>query len=75
MTVTWAVAWGLIGPVFASGWPAAAPERRIASDSAWVAWLVTMKSTGPAPTFDGDTDTWLLSMYTVRFTGAAAAEC
>ena len=70
MTVTWAVAWGLIGPVLASGWPAEAPAGRIASDSAWVAWLVMMNSTGPAPTVDGDTDTRLLSMNTVRLTGA-----
>ena len=44
LTVTWAVACGLIGPVLASDWPAAAPARRIASDSAWVAWFVMMKS-------------------------------
>jgi hypothetical protein len=45
----------LIGAVLASGciWPAA----EIASDSAWLAWLVTTNMIGPAPTEAGDTDT------------------
>jgi len=69
-TVICAVASGLIGAVLASGRPADAPDGRIATDSAWVAWLVMMNSTGPAPTIVGDTDTRLLSMNTVRLTGA-----
>jgi hypothetical protein len=62
LTVTWAVAWGLIGPVLASGSPAEELERRMDSDSAWLAWLVMMNVTGPAPTELGETDTELLSM-------------
>jgi hypothetical protein len=73
-TFTWAVAIGLIGPVHASaeelaeqagafvtGWAAAPFAGRIVSDSAWLAWLVTMKTIGPAPTELGDSDTrWSL---------------
>jgi hypothetical protein len=70
LTVICAVAWGLIGAVLASGWPADAPVWRIATDSALLAWFVMMNSTGPAPTIAGDTDTRLLSMNTVMLTGA-----
>ncbi len=38
------------------------PLGTIASDSAFVAWLVTMKTTGPAPTDRGDTETRALLM-------------
>jgi hypothetical protein len=45
----------LIGAVLASG--VDLPEAEIASASAWLAWLVTTNTTGPAPTEVGETDT------------------
>ncbi len=65
---------GLIGPVQASadeldehpglpaaGWAEASPAGTIVTDSAWRAWLVTMNTTGPAPTEAGEIDTlWSL---------------
>ena len=46
------------------------PPREIASDSARLAWLVTMNVMGPAPTLRGDTDTRESLTYTVMFTGS-----
>ncbi len=37
LILTEAVAWGLIGPVSASGWPASLPAGRIVTDSARLA--------------------------------------
>ncbi len=38
------------------------PAVWMATDSAWLAWLVMMKTTGPAPTESGDTSTRALLM-------------
>src|SRR5947209_14544248 len=66
-TVTEVVPCGLIGAVLASG--ADPPSRLIDNASDWLAWLVTMKMTGPAPADAGETDTrWSLT-YTVMLTG------
>ena len=61
------VDWGLIGAVLAIGW--SWPDLEMASDSARLAWLVTMNTTGPAPMADGETDTRWSLMYTVTLTG------
>src|SRR4051812_23044236 len=68
-TLIWAVAWGLMGPVSATACEAETPDCRMVIETAWLAWLVTMKTTGPAPRAPGETDTRWLSMYTVTFTG------
>ena len=52
-TETWVVPWGLMGAVLAR----VEPPMEMASASAWLAWLVTMKVIGPAPTCAGETET------------------
>jgi hypothetical protein len=60
LTASCEVAWGVIGPVPATEVPL--PAGAIVSDSVRVAWFVTMKVTGPAPTELGETETRALSM-------------
>jgi hypothetical protein len=67
LTDTWVVPSGLIGAVRAIA--VAPPEREIASASDLLAWLVTVKTTGPAPIEDGDTEILESLTYTDRATG------
>ncbi len=60
---------GLIGAVLAIG--LFCPDFEMASDSDLLAWLVTMKLTGPAPTALGDTETLESLTYTLRLIGVA----
>ena len=73
-TVTDAVPCGLIGPVLAKDCPLPEPAAWTWRVSALVAWLVTMKVTGPAPVLLGDTETRALSMYTVTLTGVGGGD-
>lgn len=67
LTDTWVVPSGLIGAVRAIA--VLPPDREMASDSALLAWLVTVNTTGPAPTDDGDTEIRESLTYTESGTG------
>src|SRR5690242_3161745 len=69
VALIWAVAWGVVGPVSASACEAETPAGRIVIDTAWLAWLVTMNTTGPAPVADGETETRWSLMYPLTLTG------